>query len=285
MAEAFRRVRNNVDLCRLDLHARVILVTSPMPGDGKSVTASNLAISLAQAGWRVLLIDADIRTPSLGRAFGRPHGPGLVHILRDLQPLGRVVQRTAIEKLDLVAAGPEVVDPSELLGSPRFRASLDEVRPAYDVVIIDSPPLLLATDPSIIGSAADGILLVVRAARTRREDAFDALEFLDGITTPVLGVVVNGRGPERERYGYGRDSYVSHGSDLPPGPSPSTPQPDRSTASGSPPPTGSKTASRPSLTLSLWYAMIATLQLPRAPPRTLAVGSSPNGPTRRSPTR
>ena len=219
MAEAYRRVRTNIDLCRLDLHARVILVTSPMAGDGKSVTASNLAISLAQAGRRVLLVDADIRTPSLGRAFGRPHHPGLVHILRDLQPLGRVVQRTAIDKLDLVAAGPEVVDPSELLVSPRFRAFLDEVRPSYDVVIIDSPPLLLVTDTSIIGSAADGILLVVRAARTRREDAVDALEFLDLVHTPVLGVVVNGCGPERERYGYGYgyDAFGSDGSGLPTG--------------------------------------------------------------------
>ncbi len=216
MAEAYRRVRTNIDLCRLNLGARVILVTSPMAGDGKSVTASNLAISLAHAGRRVLLVDADIRTPSLGRAFGRPHHPGLVHILRDLQPLARVVQWTKIEKLDFVAAGPEVVDPSELLLSPRFREFLAEVRPSYDVVIIDSPPLLLATDPSILGSAADGILLVVRAARTRREDAAEALEFLDVVDTPLLGVVVNGCGPgrERERYGYGYDGYGIDGASL-----------------------------------------------------------------------
>jgi capsular exopolysaccharide synthesis family protein len=213
-AEAYRAVRTNVEFVRRNRRVEVILVTSPYSGDGKSATASNLAISMAQAGRRVLLIDADLRKPSQQKIHGLSKEHGLSSILTGAVAASRVVQRTAVEGLDLIATGPEPPNPAELLASPRFAQVLDEIRPLYDLVIIDSSPILAVTDPAIIGAVVDGVVLVVRPARLKVHDAERTSELLETLGTPVLGTIINGVGRERGGYGSysGYGTYGSYGS-------------------------------------------------------------------------
>jgi capsular exopolysaccharide synthesis family protein len=195
-AEAFKVVRANVDRSRRNQDVRVVLVTSPRPGEGKTTVASNLAICLAQAGRRVLLVDADLRHPMQHEIHGLRRERGLVQILRDVISIDQVVQPTAISNLDVVTSGPETPNPADLLSSPRLHEFLDRVREDYDMILIDSPSLLAVADPAIIGAAVDGILLVARVATTKRDDAARAVEVLKGLGTPVLGGLINGVGPE-----------------------------------------------------------------------------------------
>ena len=189
----------------------MILLTSPHSGDGKSTTASNLAINIAQVGRRVLLVDADLRRPSQDRIHDLDDRRGLVHVLKDLLPIEKVVQPSVVENLSLIAAGPEVSNPAELLASGQFTAFLERARELYDLVIIDSSPLLVVADPAIIGPQVDGIIVVVRDEVTRRYDAERATELLNTMGTPVLGFVVNGFNFEKtggnSRYGYGYGAY------------------------------------------------------------------------------
>ncbi|MDB5352377.1 MAG: capsular exopolysaccharide biosynthesis protein [Planctomycetota bacterium] len=217
VAEGFRVVRTNLDLRRRRRPSQVILVTSPVPGDGKTTTASNLAISLAQAGRRVLLIDADLRRPRLNAIHGLPREPGLTQILGGQLPIHQGVQATAVPNLDLVCAGSEVPNPAELLTSPFLGEFLKAARETYEEVIIDSPPLLTVADAAILGGLADGILMVVRAAAVRRQDAVRSIELLSAIGTPALGIVINGANRQQGGYGYGY-GYGSNGSEGPPPP-------------------------------------------------------------------
>ena len=118
-------------------------------------------------------------------------------------PLEQVVQRTTIDNLDIITAGPEVDNPAELLSSPRLKELLDEFRQSYEVIILDAPPVLAVTDPAIVGAVADGIVVVVHASTLRHHDAARTRELLDNLGTPVLGMIVNGIGHADSGYGYG----------------------------------------------------------------------------------
>ncbi len=169
----------------------MILVTSPTAREGKSSTASNLSISLAHAGRKVLLIDADLRCPSQHAGYDLRLSPGFTQVLKDVLPFDRVVQPTPVENLELLAAGLDVSNPAELLASPRLASFLEETRRNYDVIVIDSSPLLLVTDPLIIAALADGVILVVDGTRIRVREAARAAEMLQARVS-VLGVLVNG---------------------------------------------------------------------------------------------
>jgi len=207
-AEAFRAIRTNLDFLRRHRDIQVLLVTSPNPGDGKSATASNLAISLAQAGRKVLLIDGDLRKPSQCRIHDVPQEPGFTHVLRGLCPAARVIQKTTIHGLDLITTGRQVSNPAELLAAPRLKSLLDEMRQEYEIVIVDSAPLLAVTDPSIISAAVDGILLVVQLQDLKHHDAERAVEVLSAVVAPTIGLVVNRLTSEDlGTYGNGYGSY------------------------------------------------------------------------------
>lgn len=214
-SEAFKSVRTNFEYLRRGQKAQVVLVTSPQSGDGKSTTASNLAISLAHAGRKVLLIDADLRRPTQHQIYGAGRERGFPHVLKDILPLRRVVQPSPVENLELLLAGPEVSNPAELLASHHLARCVEEMRQFYDVVIFDSPPLLAVADPSIIAAAVDAIVLVVRTTSTCRPDVERTVELLRTIGTPVLGAVINGITPEqmgpRYGYGYGYGTYGTYG--------------------------------------------------------------------------
>ncbi len=212
-AEAYRVVRANLELARRGREARLLMVTGPHDAEGKSTVASNLAVALAQAGRRVLLVDADLRKPSQHVTFGLSRERGLVHLLRDLLPLSRVVQTTSVNNLDLIASGPSVAQPAELLSSPSLDEVIGRMRVGYDAVIIDAPSLLNFADPSILGAVVDAIVMVVRVGATKRADVTRAVETLRGLGTPLLGAIINGASPETLTWPW------------PPGSHPATPEP------------------------------------------------------------
>ncbi|MBV8229422.1 MAG: polysaccharide biosynthesis tyrosine autokinase, partial [Planctomycetaceae bacterium] len=215
-AEAYRAVRTNLDfLRRRHQRLQVLLVTSTYPGDGKTTAASNLAISFALAGRRVLLIDTDLRRPSLHKVHGLGCDHGLSHLLKELLPLDRAVQRSTIENLEVITAGPEVPNPAELLSSSHLAELLDEARQAYDVILLDSPPLLAVADPAIVGAVIDGVVLVARPTTVRRRDIEHAMELLRSLGTSLLGILVNGVSREDRGYGYGYGyGYGSYGRSI-----------------------------------------------------------------------
>src|SRR5512135_325452 len=208
-AEAYRAIRTNIDfLRRRGRQLQVLLVTSPYPGDGKTTAASNLAISFALTGRRVLLIDADLRSPSLDKVHGLHREHGLSHLLKDRLPLQQVMQRSQIENLEVITVGLEVRNPDELLSSPRLKELLDEARQAYDVILLDSSPLLAVVDPAIIGAVVDRIILVARPGTLRRCDVEHVLELLEIGGGSILGMLVNGVSREDRSYSY---DYISYG--------------------------------------------------------------------------
>ncbi len=206
-AEAYRTVRTNIEFLRRNGRAQLLVITSPHSGDGKSVSASNLAISLASAGRRVLLIDGDLRKPSQHKIHGLPQSPGLTHVLRDLLSVEKVVKRTSVDGLDLIATGPQVANPAELMMAPRFAEFLREVRDRYDTIIYDTSPLLAVSDPLLVGAMADGVVLVVRVDSISHHEADRVVESLKGLETPIFGAVINRATRDQTGYGYGYGTY------------------------------------------------------------------------------
>jgi capsular exopolysaccharide synthesis family protein len=202
-AEAYRMLRTNVDLLRRNQSLRAILITSPERGSGKSTTAGCLAVSLARAGRKVLLVDMDLRAPSLHERFHLCRADGLVEVLQGRLPLAQAERSTNVEGLTIITAGTEVATSAEPLASPRLLELLAEARASHDLVLIDSPPLLTVADASILAAAVDGCVLVVRAGTTRRADAERALAVLQEVGVPILGTVLNGTATPEASYGYG----------------------------------------------------------------------------------
>lgn len=187
-AEAFRQLRTNLQFVDVDNPRKVILVTSSVPSEGKTTTLTNLAIALASAGQRVLVIEADLRRPKLADLFGLERAVGLTSILA-----GRVRTQQAIQhwsgEVDVLASGPLPPNPSELLASRHMEDVLRELREQYDKVLIDSPPLLPVTDASAIAPATDGAILICRFKETTRTQVTMAVEALAAVSVPVLGTV------------------------------------------------------------------------------------------------
>ena len=208
LAESFKSTRTNLEHLRRNRRAQVLLVGSPQPGDGKSTAASNLAITLAHAGRKVLLIDGDLRKPSQHVLYGIRRGHGLTDAIQGGGSIEQLARPTFVDNLDVLASGSDVPNPAELLASPRLGELLDRAREAYDIIVIDSSPFLAVTDPSVISAVADGVLLVVRVACTRRHDVERMSELLETMGLPVLGIVINGISRDRLNPLYG--SYL-HG--------------------------------------------------------------------------
>ncbi|GBD11055.1 Tyrosine-protein kinase YwqD [bacterium HR23] len=206
MAEAYRQVQANAQFVLAGHpHAKALLITSPTSDEGKSTTAVNLAVAFAQAGMRVLLVDADLRHTDLHRWFGLPNQQGLSNLLADasLSPAS-LVQETGIERLRLLSAGPTPPNPAELLSLPRAQQVFQALEGLADVVLIDAPPVIPVSDALRLARLADGVLLVARAQATVREALLQAYRAVRQTGTPVLGVVLNGFSVPRFRYyGYG----------------------------------------------------------------------------------
>lgn len=189
-AEAYRTLRANLQFARLDRDVRTLLITSAGEGDGKTTVTANLALALAEGGQRVLLIDADLRRPSVHRLFDLPTAPGLSNAL--LQDSGELpIMTTSVPGLSILTAGDPPPNPGEFVASPRLARLLARVRSDFDCVLVDTPPVSLVADAAVLAPSVDGVVLVVSAGRTKRDLARRAKEQLDKVGARLLGVVLN----------------------------------------------------------------------------------------------
>jgi len=214
VAEAYRSLRTNLAFARTSQPAQTLVVASPGPGDGKSTTAANLAITFAQMGQSTLLVDADLRRAVLDKTFGVERAPGLTDVIVGATPLERAVRATQVPNLSILPSGQFPPNPSELLGSPAMRETLREAKERFDVILFDSPPLLAVTDAAVLSTLVDGTILVVRTAVTAREAVRRALAQLRAVHGRVLGAVLNDVDARAGAYygGYGY-YYYSYGMD------------------------------------------------------------------------
>lgn len=187
--EAYRGLRTGLQFLSLDSETRVVQVTSPLSGDGKTTTAANLAVVFAQAGHRVVLVDADLRKPRLHEVFALAADRGLTNVL--LGDLLELSTYTVLENLDLLPAGPVPPNPSEMLGGRQMRALIGRLAAAYEMVILDSAPVLPVSDSVALATAVQGVLLVSQAGRTSTKQVGQALTKLAQVQAPVLGTVLN----------------------------------------------------------------------------------------------
>jgi polysaccharide biosynthesis transport protein len=220
LGEAFRGLRTSVMLSSANQPPRTLLVSSPRPSEGKTTVSVNLAISLAQLNQRVLLIDGDMRRPSIRKALGVANGLGLVSYLTGQKDWRAAVIPSGVENLDALVCGPVPPNPAELLSSDRMRAMLDEARDEYSFVIVDSPPLLNVSDSRILATLVEGVILVVKGGVTPRELAQRAQSFAEDVGANLIGVVLNNldvrAGDDYYRYYrydyYGEDEKTEHSS-------------------------------------------------------------------------
>lgn len=204
-SESYRKLRTNLSYVDPDNPARTILVTSALPGDGKSLTSANLASSLVQSGQRTLLIDADMRRPSLARMLALSDDVGLSSVVTGKVSLDDAIA-TRDDELDVLPSGPLPPNPSELLGSQAFASMVETVLERYDRVIIDTPPLVAVTDAAVVSTICDAAVIVVQVKRTKRADLRRALFGLRAVDANVVGVVLNQTAPNSgEYYRYAAD--------------------------------------------------------------------------------
>jgi capsular exopolysaccharide synthesis family protein len=214
-AEAYRTLRTNIEFASLDAPARTILVTSAIPGEGKTTTAANLAAVFAQAGHTTLLVDADLRKPGVHKIFDLPNTAGLTSLLRtDEARLQDVAQATDQEHLSVLTTGPLPPNPAELLRSTRMQTVLERLAASSEFVIVDSPPLQAVTDAAILSSLVDGTVLVVDAGRTRSGAVRNGREALAKVGARVLGVTLNRMSESMSGDYYYYDYYGGYGTDT-----------------------------------------------------------------------
>ncbi len=203
ISEAYRVLRTNLQFSSLDRPLQTLVVTSPNPVEGKSTTAANLAVVMAQAGKAVVLVDADLRRPVQHRVFGVDNNRGLTEVLLDGDPvLDGNLQETGVENLRLLTTGPLPPNPSELLGSQRMARLVEQLKQEADVIVFDSPPSLAVADASVLATQADGVLIVADAGHTRRKMAREAVERFRQVGANLLGVALNRLKSGRGGYSY-----------------------------------------------------------------------------------
>lgn len=214
-SEAYRMIRTNLDYTNVDLDKKTILFTSSLEKEGKSTTIANMAITLAHAGSRVIVIDADLRKPGLYKMFQIKKYPGLTNYLVKDIPLSEVIQQeTGIKNVNVISAGPIPPLASELLASKKMWCLLEELKERYDYVLIDSPPLLSVTDAGIIAGHVDGTILCVAQAETPIDAVKASMKSLDRVNAKLLGVVMT-KADFRRNGAYSYNYYSYEYSDKP----------------------------------------------------------------------
>ena len=212
-AEAYRSLRTNLQFTALDRPLRVLLVTSPSPSEGKSLTAANLGAALARAGQRVILVDVDLHRPTQHKLFKTFNNVGITTaLLEENEALESFLQPTTVPGLQLLTSGPLPPNPAELVGSKRMQSLLARLQTHADVIILDSPPISAVVDPIILSTEADGVLLVVRLGKTRRDAARRALHALQQVNARILGMALNGAPTDKGDYlyNYKYNNYYKH---------------------------------------------------------------------------
>jgi len=200
--EQYRLIRNNIHFSSVDKIIQSIVVTSAEAGDGKSTTAANLAIVLSQKGNKVLLVDVDLRKPTVHYAFSTSNLDGITSVLTKDSSLGMAITNTTIPNLDILTSGPIPPNPSELLDSQAMDGIMRDLKEDYDYVIYDSPPILAVTDSQTIASKCDGVVMVIASGKTQKDRAIKAKDLLEKAGSKMLGVVIN-RVEEKKNEYYG----------------------------------------------------------------------------------
>lgn len=225
-AESYRQIRTNVQFMAVDQPAKSVLITSSSPEEGKSMTAANMGIIMAQAGLRTTVIDADLRRPVMHKIFKVPNLGGLTDLLSSHElEVEEQLKDTGVENLKIITSGPLPPNPSEILGSQKMMELLQQLEKMSDVIILDTPPVLPVTDAIVLSKRVDGVIVVTKAKYTRRDSLKQALERLNQIGANILGGILNGTSDklsENLSYHY---SYTSQGG--PSGPSSSEQAPLR----------------------------------------------------------
>ncbi|MFC6333764.1 CpsD/CapB family tyrosine-protein kinase [Paenibacillus septentrionalis] len=191
ISEAYRTLRTNISFSAIDEDLKVIMVTSSGPGEGKSTTVANLAVTYAQSEKRTVLIELDLRKPTVHKTFNLSNRVGISHVLTKQAALEEVIQDTAIPNLSAITAGIIPPNPSELVGSKALGSILDQLKEQFDQIIIDTPPVLALTDAQLISTHCDGVVLVAEAGKVKRSALLDAKERLQIVKARIVGVVIN----------------------------------------------------------------------------------------------
>ncbi|MFB9756861.1 CpsD/CapB family tyrosine-protein kinase [Paenibacillus hodogayensis] len=193
VAESYRALRTNIQFSSVNRPIQTILVTSAQSSEGKTTTVTNLAIVYAQENKKVLLIDADMRKPTLHQIFVRPNIQGLSNLLANQIAIQEAVNDTHISNLSIMTSGPIPPNPSELLASIRMQTLIKELRGIYDVILFDSPPALQVTDTQLLAAQCDGVLLVVKSGKVKRDHVKKTISSLEYVKARILGVVLNNK--------------------------------------------------------------------------------------------
>lgn len=200
-AEAYRTLRTNIQFSSLDKPLRTLLATSTAPDEGKSTTIANLAVTIAQAEQRVILVDCDLRRPTLHTLFGLPNDSGLTSAILAQEDAELPFQDVGVPGLRLLTSGPLPPRPADILGSRRMEAVIARLRADADIVLFDTPPVVAVTDAAVLATRVDGVLLVFQAGRTSRERGRQARQILEKVKANIVGVVLNNAAVE-QGYGY-----------------------------------------------------------------------------------
>ncbi|HEX9935291.1 MAG TPA: polysaccharide biosynthesis tyrosine autokinase, partial [bacterium] len=207
VGEAYRSFRTSLLFSKTLGSIRSLVIASVAPGEGKSFTSANLAITMAQQKSKALLIDADLRRGVLHNSFNCSKKPGLTNYLTGVVPLEGILNETYIPNLSLITCGSMIPNPSEILGSPRMQQFIEGITQRFDIVIFDTPPLLAASDAVVLGTLVDGICMIVMAGKTKRNEVLRKMELFQHVQAKVLGMVLNGAGVEVAHEGYSYYAY------------------------------------------------------------------------------
>jgi capsular exopolysaccharide synthesis family protein len=202
ISEQYRTIRTNVQFSSIDKELRTLMVTSSGPGEGKSTTAANLAVVFAQLGKKVLLVDADLRKPTVHRSFAVNNLHGFTTVLTKQAKLASTVLETEERDLFILTSGPVPPNPAELLSSKSMEQFIEEAKEQFDYVIFDTPPLLAVTDPQILANKVDGSIFVVFSGKTDIDQAKKAKELLQNAQSKLVGVVLNHKELKNNEYYY-----------------------------------------------------------------------------------
>ena len=200
-AEAYRSLRSNIEYSSFEDEYRVIVVTSSVPGEGKSTTSGNLAIALSQSGNSVLLVDCDMRKPSIHKKFKISNAAGTAELLLRKRLFEEVANKHN-ENLTIITAGKIPPNPSEMLASRAMTAFIKEMKEEFKYIILDTPPLQAVTDAQVLSTKADGILLVVKAGSTKKDAVLNSVDLIEKVHGKVIGIVLNGVLNKKNNYYY-----------------------------------------------------------------------------------
>ncbi|MEK5391334.1 CpsD/CapB family tyrosine-protein kinase [Margalitia sp. FSL K6-0131] len=205
ITEQYRLLKNNIQFSSVDKEIKTIVVTSPEPADGKTTTSANLSIVLAQQGKRVILVDSDLRKPSVHYSFNISNLHGLTNVLTREISLENAILKTHIHNLEVLTSGPIPPNPSELLESKAMELLIYQLHSGFDYVVFDTPPILAVSDSQILANKCDGVIMVVSSGKTRKDAALKSKNILLQANARLIGVVMNGIEQKR------REDYYQYG--------------------------------------------------------------------------